>query len=60
MTEDEVAKAVLRLAATGIDVDEDQAREVLSVSQEAASSVRYRALTGGIEPTIAFEPRWGR
>jgi hypothetical protein len=60
MTEDEVAEAVRRLAAAGIVVDADQAREALSVSREATSSVRYRALAGDIEPTIAFDPRWRR
>jgi hypothetical protein len=60
MTEDEVAEAVRRLAVAGIGVDADQAREALSVSREATSSVRYRTLTSGIEPTIAFDPRWRR
>lgn len=60
MTENEVAEAVRRLAAAGIVVDEDEAREALSVSREATSSVSYRTLTNGIEPMIAFHPRWRR
>jgi hypothetical protein len=55
----DVAEAVRLLAAAGIVVDEDQAREALSVSREAASA-RHRALVGGLEPMIAFDPRWRR
>jgi hypothetical protein len=56
----DVAEAVRRLAAAGLDVDEQQAREALSVSREAAASRLHRTLTGGLEPMIAFDPRWRR
>jgi hypothetical protein len=57
----DVEEAVRRLAAAGLDVDEQQAREALSVSREAAASRLYRALAiTGVEPMIAFDPRWRR
>lgn len=56
----DVAEAVQRLAAAGVDVDEQQAREALSISREVAASRLYRDLTGGLEPMIAFDPRWRR
>ena len=61
MTDPDVQQAVRRLAATGLDVDEQQAREALSVSREAEASRLYRSLPiNGVEPMIAFDPRWRR
>ncbi|GAA1263996.1 hypothetical protein GCM10009609_28990 [Pseudonocardia aurantiaca] len=59
MTDPDVQQAVRRLAAAGLDVDEQQAREALSVSREPDASKLYRTLPiDGIEPMIAFDPRW--
>jgi L-lysine 2,3-aminomutase len=57
----DVQQAVRRLAAAGLDVDEQQALEALSVSREAVSSRLYRALAiTGVEPMSTFDPRWRR
>jgi hypothetical protein len=59
VTDPDVQQAVRLLAAAGLDVDEQQAREALSVSREADTSRLYRTLPiNAIEPMIAFDPRW--
>jgi hypothetical protein len=61
MTGIDVEHVIQRFAAAGLDIDEQQAMEALSVSREAESSRRYRGLAlAGVEPMISFDPRWRR